>query len=124
MTATLTSLAARGASDLRKLAEHCRSLAQENAELQAKVASFERADAARSIAATMEQKGLLPGQTFNEKVASILAHENLDDVRRAVGLSVDGGGIKLAEVASVPDASSDPQDQFIHFCVTGETSDD
>jgi len=126
MTATLTALATRGASDLRKLAEHCESLEAENNELRAKVASFERTESAREIAAEMEQKGLLAGKTFNEKVASVLDYESLDDVRRAVGLTTGSGGssIKLAEVASSVDAGPNPQDDFYHFCVTGESPND
>ena len=121
MNATTQALASRGVSDLRKLADHCAALEQENADLTAKVASFEKLEVARKLASAMEDKGLLLGQTYDEKVASIMA-QDVGDVRRAMDLAADGG-VKIAEVSDLPGGDASSLEVFAHFCATGEALD-
>lgn len=73
-----------------------RALSEENASLQEKVAHYERKDRAEKLASRMEEKGLQPELSIQEKVAGLLKRENLDAVEAAIDLSAPQ--TKLASV--------------------------
>ncbi len=73
-----------------------RALSEENQQLKEKVAHFEHKEKAEKVASLMEEKGLQPELSFNEKVAGLLRRENLEVVEEAIGLSAPQ--TKLASV--------------------------
>jgi hypothetical protein len=84
-------------SQMMKLAaENLRTLSEENQGLREKVAGFEKKAQAETIAHLMEEKGLEPEASFQEKVAGLLQRDDLEVVRQAVGLSAPQ--MKLASV--------------------------
>jgi len=86
------------AENLRALSEENSGLKSENDELKTKVASFERQEHAQKIAKEMENKGIEPELSLDEKVAGLLKRENLDVIEEAVGMSAP-----QMKVASVHD---------------------
>ena len=84
-------------SQMMKLAaENLRTLSEENQGLREKVAEFEKKEQAETIAHLMEEKGLEPEASFQEKVAGLLKRDDLEVVKQAVGLSAPQ--MKLASV--------------------------
>jgi hypothetical protein len=85
------------ASQMMKLAaENLRGLSEENQELREKVASYQKRERAEKIATAMEEKGLEPTLSLQEKVAGILQRDDLDVLETAVGLTAPQ--MKLASV--------------------------
>lgn len=85
-------------SQMMKLAaENLRGLSEENQSLREQVATYQKRERAEKIAAVMEEKGLEPGMSFQEKTASILQRDDLDVLETAVGLTAPQ--MKLASVA-------------------------
>ena len=80
----MTKLAA---SALRAFSEENHSLKAENQDLKTKVAHFERKEHAEKIASMMEDKGLNPELSYEEKVASILKRDDLRVLEEAVSMS-------------------------------------
>lgn len=85
---------------LRALNERNQTLEAEASELRTKVAHYERQAHAEKIAKLMDSKGIEPGMSIEEKVASLLKRDNLEVVEEAVSMSspqmkiasiVDGG---------------------------------
>lgn len=89
-------------------------LAARNAELETKVANYERREKAVTIARTMEDRGLLSNRTFDEKVAHVLRHDDLSQIESAVDLASDGGS-KIASVADVADRGTNPTSAAVRF---------
>lgn len=81
---------------MKMAAENLRALSEENVELREKVASYEKRDRAEKIATSMEEKGLEPEASFEEKVAGLLKRDDLDVVEKAVGFSAPQ--MKIASV--------------------------
>ena len=81
---------------MKLAASNLRSLSGENQELREKVAMFEKKEQAETIARAMEEKGLEPDASFQEKVAGLLKRDDLEVVSQAVGLSAPQ--MKLASV--------------------------
>lgn len=73
-----------------------RSLSEENQSLKEKVAHFEHKERAEKVASLMEEKGIQPELSFDEKVSGLLRRDNLDVIEEAVGLSAPQ--LKLASV--------------------------
>lgn len=84
---------------MKVAAENLQALSARNQELETENAHYRKKDQAEKIAAKMEEKGLEPELSFQEKVAGLLKRPNLEVVDEAVGLtatqtkfaSVNGG---------------------------------
>jgi hypothetical protein len=81
---------------MKLAAENLRALSEENQGLREKVTSYEARDRAEKIAHVMEEKGLEPELSFDEKVDGLLKREDLAVVEQAVGMSAPQ--MKLASV--------------------------
>lgn len=81
---------------LRALSEKNQGLEQQNHELLRKLAHYEKKDRAEKIASRMEEKGLESGLSFQEKVDSLMGHDNLPAVEEAVRMSTPN--MKIASV--------------------------
>lgn len=81
---------------MKVAASSIRNLSEENKQLKEKVAQYEHQARAEKIASQMEEKGLQPELSFEEKVAGLVRRENLDVVEEAIGLSAPQ--LKLASV--------------------------
>jgi len=81
---------------MKLAATNLRALSEENQGLREKVAEFEKKEQAETIAHLMEEKGLEPEASFQEKVAGLLKRDDLEVVKQAVGLSAPQ--MKLASV--------------------------
>lgn len=81
---------------MKMAASNLRALSEENQELREKIASYEKLERVENIAAVMEEKGLEPELSYQEKVAGLLKREDLDVVEEAVGMSAPQ--MKLASV--------------------------
>ena len=92
-TAQLTKLAGQ---TLRALSEENQTLRTENEDLKEKVASYEKHSRAEKIATAMEEKGINPEYSYQQKVADIMQRDNLDVVEEAVGLAAPQ--MKLASI--------------------------
>lgn len=117
----LSAVAARGAVTIRELATKVAGLDAENAELRAKVASFEREGRLRALAREMDENGLSPELTFEEKVASLAKYPDLDTVENAIKLA-GGGRLSLPGVAddAVREGRDAAAEAFAAFCLTGQ----
>ena len=81
---------------LKLAADNLRTLSGENQELKEKLAFFEKKERAEKIATAMEDKGIEPEASFEEKVAGLLKRDDLEVVESAVGMSAPQ--MKLASV--------------------------
>lgn len=116
----LAAVSARSAAALRNMATKTASLQDENEQLRAKVASYERADRVRSLAKEMEEKGLSPELTFDEKVASVARYADLEQVGHAIKLA-GGGKLNLADVSDDSPKRDNAASSFEAFCLTGSS---
>ena len=82
---------------MKVAAENVRALSQENQELKTKVAHYEKRARAEQIAARMEEKGLEPELTMQDKIAGLLKRDDLSVVEEAVSMSASQ--MKLASVS-------------------------
>lgn len=81
---------------MKMAAENLRALSEENQGLREKVAVYEKRERAEKIASVMEDKGLEPELSFDEKVDGLLKRDDLEVVEQAVGMSAPQ--MKLASV--------------------------
>ncbi len=81
---------------IKTAAASLRTISVENAELKEKVAHYERKERAEGLANQMDDKGLQPELSFQEKVAGLLKRDNLDAVEEAINMSAPQ--TKLASV--------------------------
>ena len=116
-SANVSAVAARSAAVLRDAVGQIDSLETENQSLREKIASFEREGVITKIAKDMEEKGLNAGQTFEEKVASLRSHPDLQRVQAAVDMA-SGGAIKIADVSNLPGRGA--VDSLTAFCLGQE----
>lgn len=93
------------AAHLRAQVEEIHGLREENIQLMQKLAHYEKRERAERIATTMEEKGLQPELSIQEKVAGLMTRDNLDVVEEAVGLSTPQ--MKLASVADDESVETD-----------------
>lgn len=85
------------AGQMMKLAaENIRALSEENQDLKTKVAHYEKKERAEKIASKMEQKGLEPELSMEDKIAGLLKRDDLSVVEEAVSMSAPQ--MKLASV--------------------------
>ncbi len=109
---------ARAKQLLKVASETVATLGKDNEELRMKLAEYEHRERARSIAQEMEEKGLSADQTMDEKIASILSHEDM---------SVVGEAVKLASHVNVLGSPSERASNGVNskealeaFVLTGE----
>lgn len=87
------------AGQMMKLAaENLRALSEENQDLKTKVSHYEKKDRAERIAVKMEEKGLEPELSMQDKIAGLLKRDDLSVVEEAVGMSAPQ--MKLASVSN------------------------
>ena len=97
----------------RLVAENA-SLSEKLAAAESKLANYERRERAHGLARTMEERGFLSNRSFDEKVAHILKHDDLDKVAHAMDLATDDG-TKIASVADVTDRGTSARERAVHF---------
>lgn len=81
---------------MKLAAENLRALSEENQGLREKVASYEKLERVEKIAGVMEEKGLEPELSYDEKVDGLLKRDDLAVVEQAVGMTAPQ--MKLASV--------------------------
>jgi hypothetical protein len=90
------------AGQITKLAaENLRALSEENQEMRQQLATYQKRDHAEKIAHAMEDKGLEPEASFDQKVEGLLKRDDLTVIEAAVGMSAP-----QMKVASVHDAEN------------------
>ena len=97
----MTKLAA---SALRSLSNENNTLKAEVDELKTKVAGYEKAEFANKIAQMMEDKGINPETSMEEKVASLMKRDDLKVVEEAVSMS--SPQMKFASTVDGPNSRS------------------
>jgi hypothetical protein len=119
----VAAVAVQSARALRELATKCASLETENVSLREKVAGYERGEQVRVLAKEMEDRGLSPELSMDEKIASIAKYPDLGLVRESIKLA-GGGRLDMARVADESTSSSRDaaSDSFTQFCLTGQPS--
>jgi hypothetical protein len=96
---------------LRAQQQKIASLREENADLKEKVAHYERKVRVEKIASVMEEKGLDPETTLEDKVSNLMSSEtDLDIVEKAIQLSAPQ--VKLASISDNPGNASDAKSAF------------
>lgn len=87
------------AGQMMKLAaENLRALSEENQDLKTKVSHYEKKERAEKIASKMEEKGLEPELSLQDKIAGLLKRDDLSVVEEAVSMSAPQ--MKLASVSN------------------------
>ncbi len=81
------------------------------AELQEKVASYEKRDRAIKIASAMQTKNLSPDTSYDEKVAALMERTDLDVYEKAIDLSAPQ--IKLVALSDHPGNAANAEDAFL-----------
>jgi len=117
-SAELAVVSAKSATVIRSLTEKVASLEQENIQLRTKLASIARDSQVAELAREMEEKGLNAHMTFEEKVAHLRGHAQLENVREAVKMA-SAGTIRIGDPSDRPGRSS-ALDPLTSFCLTGE----
>ncbi len=115
--AELAVVSAKGAAAIRSLTEKVASLEQENIQLRTKLASIARDSQIAELAREMEDKGLNAHMTFDEKIAHLRGHAQLENVREAVKMA-SAGNVRIADLSDRPGRSA--LDPLTSFCLTGE----
>lgn len=81
---------------LKVAADSLRVLSDENQELKAKLAQYAKKEHAEKVAHLMEEKGIEPELSYQEKVAGLLKRDNLEVLEEAVGFAAPQ--MKIASV--------------------------
>jgi hypothetical protein len=102
---------------LKQAAVAIRLTVKENGELKEKNAAFENGRRVEAIARDMEDKGLSPELTFEEKVAALKESEDLRVTEAAIKLAAPQGDL-LGELSDDKPGSS--MHAFESFVITGE----
>lgn len=87
-----------------------RALSEENSTLKEKLAHYQKMERVAKLASTMQNKGLNPETTMEEKVAALMQRDNLHVIEEAVSMSAPQ--IKLAEVSDRPGSATDAASAF------------
>lgn len=116
-SAGIALVTAKASAKLRELGVKVASLEIENNTLREKIASMERDREIETIASHMEDKGLSPELSLEEKIAHLRMYEDLEQVKKAVEWAASGQ-IPLAKVADAPGRGT--LDSLTQFCLTGE----
>jgi hypothetical protein len=117
-SAELAVVSAKGAAAIRSLTEKVASLTDENLALRTQLATIHRDAQVAELAHDMEEKGLNAHMTFDEKIAHLRGHSQLENVREAVKMA-SAGNIRIAELSDRPGMGAS-LDSFTSFCLTGE----
>lgn len=88
--------AAQAGQMMKLAAENLRALSEENQELKTKVAHFEKKERVEKLASKMEEKGLQPDVSLQDKIASLMKRDDISVVEEAVSMSAPQ--MKLASV--------------------------
>lgn len=113
-----TELGIREAQALLKQAgATIRALHEENTDLREKVASNERDARITKIATEMEEKGLMPDLTFEEKVAGLRASKDLEVKEEAIKMAAPQG-LDLGSLSEQPGGSDGSG--FESYIITGD----
>ena len=101
------------AATLAQVGPTLRALSQENQELKEKVAAYMKRDRVEKIASEMEEKGLEPDTSREDKVNNLLGRgdDDLEVVERAIEMSAPQ--VKLASVSDHPSNPSDATSAFV-----------
>lgn len=94
-----------------------RALSEENSELKEKVAHYEKIERVTKIASSMQNKGLNPETTMEEKVAALMQRNNLQVIEEAINMSAPQ--IKLAEVSDHPGNPTNAESAFVSAIMAG-----
>jgi len=105
------------AATIAQVGPALRALSEENQGLKEKVAAYERTARVEKIASNMEAKQLDTTTTHAEKVASLLEHDDLDVVEKAIDMSAPQ--IKLAAVSDHVGNPSDAASAFASGLLDG-----
>lgn len=105
------------ASLLKQAGAAIRTLTKERSDLQVKIASFEKKERMEKIARDMEEKGLSPDLTFEQKVAALEKAPDLRVTEEAIKLAAPQGHGFGSLSDDQPSGSTSP---FEHFIMTGE----
>lgn len=87
-----------------------RALSEQNSHLKEKLAHYEKRERVAKLASAMQNKGLNPESTMEEKVAALMQRDNLHVIEEAVNMSAPQ--IKLAEVSDRPGSATDAASAF------------
>lgn len=104
------------ASLLKQAGAAIRTLSKERSDLQQKVASFEKKGRMEKIARDMEEKGLSPDLSFEQKLAALEKAPDLRVTEEAIKLAAPQGQ-GFGSLSDQPSGTSSP---FEHFIMTGE----
>lgn len=102
---------------LKQAGAAIRHLAEENKDLREKIAQQVHDERVTKIARDMEEKGLSPDLSFEEKVASIRDVPNLDVTEEAVKLATPQSN-NFGVLSEIP--GNNPTSALEHFIFTGE----
>ncbi len=116
-SAELAAVSAKSAATIRSLTEKVASQELEITQLRTKLASIHRDGQISELAREMEDKGLNADMTFEEKIAHLRGHAQLENVREAVKMA-SAGTVRLADVSDHPGTSA--LDPLTSFCLSGE----
>lgn len=118
--ANISVVAAKGSTMVRKLASALETSESENLGLRTRVHELELGQRVQKLASSMEEKGLNPEKSLEEKIAALKTHPNLDSVEEAVKMA-GASGIALATIDDdhVGDGGGSA-DVLSQWCVTGD----
>jgi len=123
MNAHASAVAARSAVTMRKLASALEQKEAECAQLQAKVAAYERRDRIHDLARQMDERGVSPEMSFDQKVASINHHCKTAGAFDTLETAIKLAGTGRVELATVDDETpvhgANPTTDFHSFLVNG-----
>jgi hypothetical protein len=105
---------------LKQAGSSIRTLVQENKDLREKIAARDQEERVQKLAREMEEKGLSPDLSLEDKVASLRKAEDLDVTEKAVKLAAPQGN--MFGLGDEPVGSG--MSSFEQFIITGETSSD
>lgn len=80
------------------------------AELQEKIAHYEKRDRVVKIASAMQAKNLDPETSMDEKIESLMGHNDLDVYEKAIDLAAPQ--IKVASLSDRPSNGASAEDAF------------
>lgn len=99
---------------LSETSDTLRKLASENIKLQEKVAHFEKKEECEKLAMAMEEKGIKPELSREEKIAELMeTDKNLEVIKQA--LELEPKTMKLASLDSRNSVSLDPFTSLVDF---------
>ena len=123
MNGHAAAVAARSALTLRKLASALEQKDQECARLREKVAAYQRRDRVRDLARQMDERGVNPDMSLDQKVASINSHCKTPAAFDTLETAIKMAGAGRVELAVVDDDTPAPgnssADNFHNYLVSG-----